>query len=887
MSGARLFLFTLLFLYSFWGYSQQVVISGKVTDKVGKPVVNIPILLKNKENRILIFKNTNAKGQFSFVVSDTLTKNNLFLEINYLGYKNVRLLLLSNLSEYNVILEDNVVELAEVKISKKPLVNANGDTLSYNVSSFSEVEDRSIGDVLKRMPGIEIASNGQISYNGKPISNLYVGDDDLLDGKYALGTRTIPKEIIKSVDIMQNHQPIKALRNKKISDDIALNLVIKDDANLTLSGEGQVGLGLPSQYDLSFNTILLNKKIKMLNVLQANNIGIDYRDDLQQLGNSGLLPGMGNNRPATFLAATTVQNPNLPRINYYLNNSGILNANNLYNFKSGTQIRSNFQVFVDKNYFNYFNSTDYYLSDDTVRYLEAQDVTNKPFGISSTFKIMVNKENYYINNDLKINISKERNISEVILNEMDFIQNLKNVVQDYSNHFRYIPQLKNRNIMDVGWYINYYHSPQDLNIDRGLNPEILNLGVPYMGIRQDVLAKTFFSNASISYRIPKNIIRQNYLLSLVNEDQRLSSDLSLIQNDNQTLPYSKDDGNDLTWNRNRLSLNAFYEWKINKFEVIASLPIIAQQLKYYDYSSGLDKKKFDFFLNPSTRIKYFIAGEDYLQFNFNHNNLVGNIMDIYRGAILTDFRTLQSNAGQLQEQELSGLGLMYNLQRSISMLFINAGINYSNNQSSIITSSLIDNNIEQMVLQSFNNQIHSFNTKFGISKYFFDLNTTASLKLSWTRSQFSQIFNGQILPVENTGLTTDLKLESKLYKKLGISYSLVTTNNENSSNNFLRKIRLYNQNISFSHSTSSKLLTKLNARVMQARQIGTQDLNYFFLDANVRYKLVKLKSDFEIQLNNLTNVKQYETFRLNNNSSSYNKYELRGRTLMIKTTFYL
>jgi hypothetical protein len=887
MLKAKSFILIFLFFFSFYSYSQQIKVRGKVFDKTGQPINNVPVQLKNKDNRIIIFNNTTINGEFSLSFSDTLERIGLFLEINYLGYKSVRIALAAKLLEYNIVLEDKIIELAEVKVSKKPFINAKGDTLSYNVSSFSQAQDRSIGDVLKRMPGIEIAENGQISYNGKAISNMYIGDDDLLDGKYVLGTRTIPKNIIQSVDVMQNHQPIKALKDKKSSDDVALNLVIKDDANLTLSGEAMVGLGLPGQYDLALNTILLNKKIKMLNVMQANNIGLDYRDDLQQLGNSGLLSSTGNNRPVSLLSARTVGNPNIPRKNYYLNNSGILNANNLYNFKSGLQIKSNVQAFIDKNHFNYFSLTNYYLNNDTVKYIELQESVNKPIGLSGTFKAMVNKEKYYINNDLKIDLSREKNQSNMTLNDLRFNQKLRNTAHDLSNYFRFMPSLANSNIIDLSWYINYYNNPQDLNIDQGLNKEILNGGVPFMGIEQGLFTETLFSNASLSYRIPKYKIRQNYLMSVINEDQRLNSSLFVIQNDNQILPYLKDKGNDVTWKRNRISFNAFYELKKNKWEVILSVPFIMQRIKYVDHLSNLNENKSSFFINPSTRLKFFTASEDYFQFNYNHNNVVGNITDIYKGAILTDYRTLQSNTSQLQEQALSGLGLFYNFQRSVSMLFINVGINYSKIKSSTIQSSLINNDIEQTILLPFDNQISSYNTKLGISKYIFGLRTTASLKLSWSKAQFNQFFNGQILPVENVGFTTNINLESKLFNKLGIGYRAVISHTENSSSNFRRRIMQYNQNISLSHSPLNKMQITLNARNMYGIQKGTQDLNYVFVDGNIRYKLVKLKSDLEIQLNNITNVKKYEIFNLSNNKSSYNKYDIRGYTVMLKTTFYL
>jgi hypothetical protein len=54
------------------------------------------------------------------------------------------------------------------------------------VNSFSKEQDRSIGDVLKRMPGIEVLPDGKILYQGKAINKYYIEGLDLLEGKYNL-----------------------------------------------------------------------------------------------------------------------------------------------------------------------------------------------------------------------------------------------------------------------------------------------------------------------------------------------------------------------------------------------------------------------------------------------------------------------------------------------------------------------------------------------------------------------------------------------------------------------------------------------------------------------------------------------------------------------------
>jgi hypothetical protein len=67
------------------------------------------------------------------------------------------------------------------------------------VNSFSKEQDRSIGDVLKRMPGIEVP-DGKILYQGKAINKYYIEGLDLLEGKYNLANDNLPYQEVSSTN---------------------------------------------------------------------------------------------------------------------------------------------------------------------------------------------------------------------------------------------------------------------------------------------------------------------------------------------------------------------------------------------------------------------------------------------------------------------------------------------------------------------------------------------------------------------------------------------------------------------------------------------------------------------------------------------------------------
>jgi hypothetical protein len=169
------------------------------------------------------------------VVPDTLNLQKAYLEINLLGYKKTIFKDLQTDQALQIELEESRIALEDIRISKERITRL-GDTLEIDIASFVKPEDRSIGDVLKRIPGMEILESGEIVYNGKSLSNFYIDGGDLLGDRYGVGTKAIQHKMVEKVQIIQNHQPIKVLQNRVFTDQVALNLVIKEEARLTLTG---------------------------------------------------------------------------------------------------------------------------------------------------------------------------------------------------------------------------------------------------------------------------------------------------------------------------------------------------------------------------------------------------------------------------------------------------------------------------------------------------------------------------------------------------------------------------------------------------------------------------------------------------------------------------
>ena len=224
----------------------QVNVTGTVIDKdANEPVAGASVIVKGTDGKIKKFASTKADGRFSMSVP---TVDGCRLEVSMMSYAKQSIPLDSASFPLTVYLEPGSIQLKEVAV-KADRIREQGDTITYNVGSFAQQQDRSIGDVLKRMPGIDVAKSGKIQYQGEDINKFYIEGSDLLGGKYGIATNGISHEDVGAVEVMENHQPMQVLSGISFSDKAAINLKLKNKAKATWTFHGDAGGGWSWQPD--------------------------------------------------------------------------------------------------------------------------------------------------------------------------------------------------------------------------------------------------------------------------------------------------------------------------------------------------------------------------------------------------------------------------------------------------------------------------------------------------------------------------------------------------------------------------------------------------------------------------------------------------------------
>lgn len=375
--------------------------SGVIVDKNGsKSIAGVSVSLITSNGLLIAWDYSDEKGMYK--VSLPQGKQADRIHFSFLGYKKIAIPLEDFPLDGKITLESENFQLQEVKISANRIVQKE-DTLVYSVVGFSQPQDRSIADVIAKMPGMEVSPNGQISFNGKSINKFYIEGMDLMNDRYALASNNISKKRVKYVEVLQNHQPIELLRGKNFSEQAAINLVLEEGSKMNLVGSADIGVGV-NEDDVLYNNrlmaMLFGKKYQTLSIYKNDNTGYDLFTEINPITLSDL--NREDKMEESLISMVATHTPDIGRSRYTFNHSHLVATNHLFRLADKTQLRAQVSYFNDVSKRSNFIETEYLFTDTIKRTLYEHNVLHEQKNrLDADINFEVNRPNLYVRNNMK------------------------------------------------------------------------------------------------------------------------------------------------------------------------------------------------------------------------------------------------------------------------------------------------------------------------------------------------------------------------------------------------------------------------------------------------------------------------------------------------------
>jgi len=387
MRKALLTIFVLFIAVS--GFAQ---VKGMLIDSATiKPIENAVIGLVVKSNPAdTIYTFTNEKGQFRF---ENVPSSNFSIIIRHLGYWPIAKFVAVNKVEKTIdvgsfVMTQDAKLLSEVTV-EAPAIVVKEDTIEYNASSFKTKEGAVVEDLIKKMPGIQVDKDGNVTAQGKAVSRVKVNGKDFFGGDVKTATKELPANIVDKIQIIDDYGDQATVSGIKDGDpDKVMNIQIKKDKNKGFFGRVTAGYGTQDRYQASFNGNYFN------NDMQISVLGNSNNTNTSLFNFSG-----GGNRGATSImrsGMTVMSNMGgMGAMNSFGasafnggNNNGISTTNS-YGFNYRDQWSKRISVYGSYSY-NHKNTSQLQTSSsqnffDTSSFINNQDINNITTGNSHRF----------------------------------------------------------------------------------------------------------------------------------------------------------------------------------------------------------------------------------------------------------------------------------------------------------------------------------------------------------------------------------------------------------------------------------------------------------------------------------------------------------------------
>lgn len=865
----------------------QTTITGIVKDQSNKPIISLSVILKDSLSQsISEYTYTDNQGKYLF---KTNKKGTFILSFSSLGYESKTLPLVideeQNEIEINATLKEKTTYLDEVIVQTERPISVRNDTVSFKTKFFTDSTEQTVEDLLKKIPGLQVDSEGIIRVGNQEIEKLMVDGDDLFERGYKILSKNMPAYSIEEVELLKNYSNNRLLKGIEESEKVALNLKLDKKFKRIWFGNMETALGNDSFYQLRGNLMNFGKKNKYYFLTNLNSIGFDATGDIQHL----IRPfrynepaSIGDNQQVNDLLSLSPSNFNFKRERTNFNNAELLSLNAIFNPTEKTKIKTLGFFNWDKSYF-YRNSTDFVNVNGT-NFTNTEDyqMSNKKRIAFGKLDIIHDfSTTQVLETVTKYNNGLFNDGSSLVFNEISTLENLQHQNTLFDQKINYTNKFKDKKVFLLTGHFIDEKTPQNYQINQFFYEDLFPEAENANNVRQSIQNQMQFAgfNAHLMDRKDSGNLLELQLGNEYRKD-RLISELSLLENEtiaSRPIGYQ----NHTEYQVNDLYLRGKYRYKMGGLSLVGKLDF--HQLFNTLNNHGNSTRQTPFFVNPSIGFDWKINDKNKIVSTYSYNTTNAKILDVYSDFVLTGFRSFSKGTGDFNQLNASNFILNHQFGNWTDRFFANTFISYVKNHDFFSTNTILEQNyIQSEKILIKDREFLSINTKLD---YFFKfISSNLKVDLGYTKIEFKNIVNNSDLRLVtsnnyNYGFEIRSGFKGIFNYHIGTKWTTneVETTIKNSFTNntsFLDLSFIFNEWIDLQVQTERYYFGNLDS-----------DNTYYFLDFDIRYRLIKNKLTLGLTGKNLFNTKAFRNVSISDIGTSTVEYRLLPRFGLLKMEF--
>ncbi|KGN71675.1 collagen-binding protein [Porphyromonas gulae] len=232
--------------------AQQAGVAGRVLDEEGHPMIQANVqLVQSTGQKAVVAGATDEKGMFSLKTSQD---GDYILRVSYVGYnthdEKISLKSGQTITLKDISMNEDARLLQSVTVQAKAAeVVVRNDTLEFNAGSYTVAQGASIEELIKKLPGAEISSDGKITINGKDISKILVDGKEFFSKDPKVAMKNLPADMVNKVQVLNKLSELSRMSGFDDGEEqTVINLTVKPEKKKGLFGSVQAGYGTDQRY---------------------------------------------------------------------------------------------------------------------------------------------------------------------------------------------------------------------------------------------------------------------------------------------------------------------------------------------------------------------------------------------------------------------------------------------------------------------------------------------------------------------------------------------------------------------------------------------------------------------------------------------------------------
>ena len=235
--------------------AHDTVINGVLVDSQDTTELmeaTVRLLMATKDSTMVKGTTTDMNGVFNI---KGVKPGKYLLRFSYLGYNDLikHVTIGEDGRDVNmgvVTMDPNTILLKETVVMgvKSPIV-VKEDTIEFNADTYKTQANAVVEDLLKRLPGVEIGSDGKITANGKEVKKILIDGKEFFSDDPTVASKNIPADMINKLQVIDRKSDLARLTGVDDGDDeTVINLTVKKGMNNGWFGTVNAGYGTDDRY---------------------------------------------------------------------------------------------------------------------------------------------------------------------------------------------------------------------------------------------------------------------------------------------------------------------------------------------------------------------------------------------------------------------------------------------------------------------------------------------------------------------------------------------------------------------------------------------------------------------------------------------------------------